>query len=67
MKETRNMMGMHITVEIIDKNAIREVFEEVFSYFTSIDKQFSTYKNDSEIMRINRGEISALDYSKEVK
>jgi len=35
--------------------------------FTSVDKQFSTYKNDSEIMRINRGEISVENYSKEVK
>lgn len=60
-------MGMHITVEIIDKKATPEVFEEVFSYFTSVDKQFSTYKNDSEIMRINRGEISVENYSKEVK
>jgi thiamine biosynthesis lipoprotein len=67
MKETRNIMGMHITVEIIDKKATPEVFEEVFSYFTSVDKQFSTYKNDSEIMRINRGEISVENYSKEVK
>lgn len=67
MKETRNIMGMHITVEIIDEKATLEVFEEIFSYFTSVDKRFSTYKNDSEITRINRGEIQADNYSRDMQ
>ena len=60
-------MGMHITVEIADRKTTREIFDEVFSYFKAVDRQFSTYKNDSEITRINRGEISADNYSKEMQ
>jgi thiamine biosynthesis lipoprotein len=67
MKDTRIIMGMHITVEIVDSPVNSEIFEEIFSYFSAVDKQFSTYKNDSEIMRINRGEISKDNYSLEMR
>ena len=67
MKDTRIIMGMHITVEIVDKRVTSKIFEEIFSYFTAVDKQFSTYKDDSEIMRINRGEISKDNYSFEMQ
>ena len=67
MKDTRIIMGMHITVEIVDKQVTSEIFEEIFSYFTAIDGQFSTYKNDSEIMHINRREISKDNYSSEMQ
>jgi thiamine biosynthesis lipoprotein len=64
MKETRIIMGMHITVEIVDKKVNSAIFEEIFNYFSDIDKRFSTYKNDSEIMRINRGEVASGAYSR---
>jgi thiamine biosynthesis lipoprotein len=67
MKDTRIIMGMHITVEIVDSPVNSEIFEEIFSYFSAVDKQFSTYKNNSEIMRINRGEISKDNCSPEMQ
>jgi thiamine biosynthesis lipoprotein len=66
MKDTRIIMGMHITVEIVDPQVTPKILEEIFSYFIAVDKQFSTYKNNSEIMRINRGEITKNNYSKEM-
>ncbi|HVY72874.1 MAG TPA: FAD:protein FMN transferase [Candidatus Paceibacterota bacterium] len=53
MKETRAIMGMPITVEVIDEHASPNILEEVFSYFTSVDEKFSTYKDTSEISKIN--------------
>jgi len=50
-------MGMPITVEITDVSATQKSLDAVFDYFASIDGRFSTYKKDSEIMRINRGEM----------
>lgn len=50
-------MGMPIEIEIVDAGA-RETLEAVFAYFVSVDSRFSTYKEDSEISRINRGEVS---------
>src|ERR1700686_4530670 len=66
MKDTKIIMGMHITVEIVGERITSPIFEEIFSYFTAIDKRFSTYKDDSEIMLINKGEISKESYSKEM-
>ena len=33
MKQTRVMMGMPITIEIVDPHATEEIFDEVFDYF----------------------------------
>jgi len=61
-------MGMPITVEIIDNlSNVTELIYEVFEYFKKIDEKFSTYKNDSEISRINSGFIKPVEYSEEVK
>jgi thiamine biosynthesis lipoprotein len=67
MKESRDLMGMPVTVEILDQAAKQVSADEVFEYFNYIDKKFSTYKTDSEISRINRGEIKAGDYSEDMK
>ncbi len=53
-------MGMPITVEVVDEHASQHMLEEVFSYFTRIDEQFSTYKETSEISKLNRKEIAEL-------
>ena len=60
-------MGMPVVVQVIDKNAKEEDISEVFSYFHYIDKKFSTYKKNSEISQINRGELNELNYSNEMK
>jgi thiamine biosynthesis lipoprotein len=58
VNETRIMMGMPITVEIVDASATTEAFNAVYNYFDYVDKKFSTYKDNSEITRINRGELT---------
>lgn len=66
MKQTRLIMGMPITIEIVDRYS-SSLFESVFTYFRSIDNRFSTYKKESEISKINRGEIAKKYWSKEMK
>ena len=58
-------MGMPVVVEIV--GGTDDALEKVFDYFTSVDAQFSTYKKDSEISRINRGELGESDYSDEMR
>lgn len=58
MKETRLLMGMPITVEVLDAGVSHEALERVYAYFAQVDRTFSTYKEDSEISRLNRGELS---------
>lgn len=67
MKKHAVIMGMPVTIEIIDKNATEEDISEVFSYFHYIDKKFSTYKRDSEISQINRGDTKPEHYSNDMK
>jgi FAD:protein FMN transferase len=58
MKQIRLMMGMPITVEVVDASVTAEAFDSVFAYFEYVDAKFSTYKASSEIMQINRGELT---------
>lgn len=67
MRETRIIMGMPIIVEIADTSVAQEDLESIFSYFVSVDEQFSTYKETSEISHINRGAISEKEYSPDMK
>jgi thiamine biosynthesis lipoprotein len=67
MKQTRLLMGMPVTIEVVDSTVTHNDLERVFAYFVSIDDIFSTYKAASEISRINRGELPAAQYSEEMK
>lgn len=59
-------MGMPITVEIVDGTASQKDVDKVFDYFEYVDKKFSTYKNDSEITKINEGKIGRNEYSQDM-
>jgi thiamine biosynthesis lipoprotein len=67
MKETRLMMGMPITVEVREDGATQDHLDSVFAYFATVDEAFSTYKETSEISRLNRGELTADQYSDELR
>ena len=67
MKDTRILMGMPITIVIDDASVTEKAFDEAFSYFRYVDETFSTYKDTSEIMRINRKEIPESKWSEDMK
>lgn len=60
-------MGMPVILEIIDETASKKDFEEIFEFLTYVDEKFSTYKDTSEISRINRGELEPKEYSDDMK
>jgi len=66
MKKQAVIMGMPSVINVVDVGVTEEDINEVFSYFHYIDKKFSTYKKDSEVSRINRGELKEWDYSLEM-
>ncbi|WP_281408930.1 FAD:protein FMN transferase [Mesorhizobium sp. CU2] len=41
--------------------------ETVFGYFDEVDRRFSTYRTDSEISAINRGDIPVRDWSGDMR
>lgn len=57
MKQTRWLMGMPITVEIVDASADAGAFDDVYAYFAYVDQTFSPFKETSEVSRVNRGEL----------
>ena len=65
MRETRMLMGMPVTVEVGGASN-GELIETVFGYFEHIDRRFSTYRADSEIMAINRGDVPVAEWSGEM-
>lgn len=71
MKRTKWIMDMPITVMIADQSAKKETKEEAikkaFDYFAYVDGVFSTYKEGSEISKINREEIKEKDFSGDMK
>ncbi len=60
-------MGMPVTVEIVDGSATPDLLDSVFGYFQYVDRKFSTYKDDSEISCINRGELELAAASEDMK
>jgi len=67
MKQLQLLMGMPITVEVVDRSVTDADIENVFAYFRAVDDTFSTYKEHSEISKINRGELCEEEYSAEMK
>jgi thiamine biosynthesis lipoprotein len=67
MKQTRALMGMTITVEIVDNSAAKTSFNKVFSYFGNVENKFSVFKTTSEITLINNGKIKESQWSEEMK
>jgi thiamine biosynthesis lipoprotein len=57
MQRVEHIMGMPIAVEVRDGG----VPDAVFDWFRWVDATFSTYKDDSEISRIARGELAVED------
>src|SRR5581483_4083345 len=66
MREERIVMGMPARVELVGECEQKHL-DVIFALWEAIDERFSTYKDTSEIMRINRGEISPAQFSKEVQ
>ncbi|TJW42174.1 MAG: FAD:protein FMN transferase, partial [Mesorhizobium sp.] len=65
MRETRILMGMPITVDVCDASG-GAIVGIVFDYFEQVDRRFSTYRTDSEIAAINRGDIPVREWSAEM-
>lgn len=67
MRETRDIMGMPVSVEVVDEGDAADPTGAVFDYFLTVDERFSPYKETSETSRLNRGEVTAIDCSDEMK
>ncbi len=67
MKQTRFLMGMPVIVEVIDPCVTERVLDDVYAYLGYVDRKFSTFKDDSEISRINKGELRLEEASEDMQ
>ena len=67
MKQTRILMGMPVSLEVVDASATSATLDSVYDYFQYIDEKFSTYKPNSEISRINQGMLSVKRSSADMR
>jgi thiamine biosynthesis lipoprotein len=62
-----HVMGMPIVVDVRDPGVDDAVLDRMFEWLRFVDATFSTYKDDSEVSRINRGELSIKDANPDVR
>jgi thiamine biosynthesis lipoprotein len=70
MLRVEHVMGTAIGVHLTDPLPVPELqslADEAFDWFRLVDRQFSTYRPDSEISRLDRGELSASDGSESLR
>jgi len=64
------IMGTAITLDVVeppDGVDVDELSRSVFEWFTEVDARFSTFKSDSEVSRLGRGEVAASDISPDMR
>lgn len=67
VRAVADVMGMPVSVHIVDACASEDDADAVFAHLRHIDRVFSTYRQDSETERISRGELSQADSSDEMR
>ena len=63
----QHLMGMPVVVDIRDAGAGDDAADTVFDWLRWVDETFSTYKADSEVSRIARGELDPADAHPDVQ
>ncbi len=70
MRHVEQVMGMPVSIELADDRPaaeLRELIGEVCDWLHEVDERFSTYKPDSEVMRLRRREIRIEDCSPDLR
>ncbi len=61
------IMGMPIAIDVRDPLVDPVAVEAAFAWLRLVDETFSTYRDDSEISRLNRGALAEADASPDVQ
>jgi thiamine biosynthesis lipoprotein len=64
LTEVRHIMGMPIGIDVCDAHGVD--VEAAFDWLRQVDATFSTYRDDSDISRLGRGELTLAECRPEV-
>jgi thiamine biosynthesis lipoprotein len=67
LRRVEFIMGTAIVIDVSDGFSPAHVLDAAFDHFRDIDARFSTFKPDSEISRLSRGELAEPDCSADVR
>ncbi len=67
LRRVEHIMGMPIRIEVCDAHVDPAPLERAFDWFRWVDATFSTYKPDSVLSRLNRGELPLAEAPEEVR
>lgn len=67
MLRVEQIMGTAIGIDVRDPWIRTSTVDQVFAYLRGVDERFSTYRYDSEINRLARGELDLPDCSPDVR
>jgi thiamine biosynthesis lipoprotein len=62
-----HIMGTAIVIDVRDARNPEVAVDAAFDHFRDVDARFSTFKPDSEISRLNTGELSEQDCSDQLR
>jgi thiamine biosynthesis lipoprotein len=61
LHDVGHVMGMPVIIDVCDAGAGIAVVDRAYAWLDLVDRMFSTYRPDSEISRLNRGELALAD------
>jgi FAD:protein FMN transferase len=61
LRQVRDLMGMPVTVHVVDAAVEESWLEEAYADFALLDEVFSPFRAESAVSRINRGELQEAD------
>ena len=67
MYRLEHVMGMPVGIDVREGEVSAAAVVEVFDWLRFVDATFSTYKEESEISRLNRGELALPDAHPDVQ
>jgi thiamine biosynthesis lipoprotein len=67
LRRVEQMMGTAISFDVRDPEIPAAALQDAFDYLRDVDRRFSTYRPDSEVSRLSRGEISEDECSPDLR
>jgi FAD:protein FMN transferase len=70
VRHVEHVMGTAVSIELADdqpEDELRAMIADVCSWLHEVDARFSTYKTDSELSRLRRGDITIADCSVDLR
>ncbi|MEW2401139.1 FAD:protein FMN transferase [Streptomyces sp. NPDC046862] len=67
MRRVEHVMGLPVSLRVDDEDVAEEAVDAVFAWLHEVDARFSPFRPDSEVSRLDRGQLSGDDLSADLR